>query len=197
MPSRAELYMPASTFVGAMPSWSILVRSTLPAASLLPAVRDTVRSVEREAAVDRVSTMEDVIAGTVSAERIVATLLACFALLALTLASVGLYGVLAFTVAARRPELAIRSALGSSPAALIGLVGREGMLLVTAGVAAGLAGMALLQPVLRKFVFDVGSLSSTSCAAVLLVLLAVGAAAVAVPALRAARIDPIRTLRQD
>ncbi len=197
VPASAELYMPASTFVVAMPSWSILVRSTLPAASLLPAVRDTVRSVEREAAVDRVSTMEDVIAGTVSAERIVATLLACFALLALTLASVGLYGVLAFTVAARRPELAIRAALGSSPGALIGLVGREGMLLVTAGVAAGLAGMALLQPVLRKFVFDVGSLSSTSCAAALLVLLAVGAAAVTVPALRAARIDPIRTLRQD
>src|SRR5438105_9332249 len=101
-------------------SWYIIVRSELCAESLLPAIRNAIRTEEREAAVDRVRTMDDVIAETVSAQRIVAGLLASFAVLAVVLASVGLYSVLTFTVAARLPELAIRAALGSTPSALVG-----------------------------------------------------------------------------
>jgi putative ABC transport system permease protein len=194
-PPSAEVYMAAPTLVVTFPSWSILVRSELSANSLLPAIRNAIRTEEREAAVDRVRTMDDVIAETVSAQRIVATLLASFAVLALVLASVGLYSVLTFTVAARLPELAIRAALGSTPRALVGLVGREGVALIAVGLAIGLAAMVPLHPLLKQFIFDVGPLSASLYAAVLSILLTVGVVAVAIPALRVARIDPIRVLR--
>jgi len=193
--ASAEVYMPAPNFVVAFPNWSILVRSELPAASLLPAIRNAIGMEEREAAVDRVMSMDDVIAGTVSAQRIVATLLACFAVLALVLASLGLYSVLTFTVAARLPELAIRAALGSTPRELLAMVGREGVALVGVGLAAGLVAMIPLQGLLKRYIFDVAQLSAPVYAAVVSILLMVGVVAVAVPALRASRIDPIRILR--
>jgi putative ABC transport system permease protein len=197
VPASAEVYMPAGNLVIPTLGWSVMVRSDLPTGALLTAIRDVIRTGEREAAVDRVRTMDDVIADTVSAQRIVATLLACFAALALVLASLGLYSVLTFMVAARLPELAIRAALGCTPRALVGLVGREGIALVAAGLGVGLAAMLPLQPLLRRFIFDVGPLSVVLCAAVLSILLFVGVTSVAVPALRAARIDPIRILRAE
>jgi putative ABC transport system permease protein len=197
VPASPEVYMAAPSVPLNLPSWSIVVRSDLAADSLLPAIRKAVATEEREAAIDRVQTMDAAIAETVSAQRIVATLLAAFAGLALLLASVGLYGVLTFTAAARLPELAIRAVLGSTPRALAGLVGGEGAGLVALGLGIGFAAMLPLYPLLRRFIFDVGPLSISLCGAVLAVLLGVGAIAVAVPAFRAARIDPIRILRGD
>src|SRR5208283_409443 len=156
-----------------------------------------IRAEEREAAVDRVKTMDDVIAETVSGQRIVATLLACFAGLALILASLGLYGVLTFAFAARLPELAIRSALGSTPRALIYLVGREGIALVVAGLGIGFVAMVPVQSLLKQFIFDAGPLNVYVYAVVLATLLTVGVAAVFIPAVRASRIDPIRILRAE
>ena len=193
--SSAEVFMPAPTFAVAEAHWSILVRSDLPASTLMPGIRLAIGTEEREAAVDRVMSMDDVVANTVSAQRIVATLLACFAVLALVLASLGLYGVLTFTVAARLPELAIRAALGSTPRGLLALVGREGIALVAVGLGIGLAAMVPLQGVLRRYVLDAAQLNAMLCGTVLATLLAVGAVAVVVPALRAARVDPIRILR--
>jgi putative ABC transport system permease protein len=195
VPASSEVFMPAPNFAVPVPGWSVLVRSDLPADSLMPAIRSAIAAEEREAAVDRVRPMDDVIADTVSAQRIVATLLACFAVLALVLASLGLYSVLTFTVAARLPELAIRAALGSTPRGLIALVSREGIALIAVGLGLGLAAMIPLQGLLRRFIFDVAPLNGPLCAAVLAILLAVGATAVAVPAFRASRIDPIRILR--
>lgn len=194
-PPSAEVYMPASTFIAATPIWAILVRSDLPAQSLLAGIRGAVRAKEREAAVDHVKTMDDVIADTVSAQRMVAFLLAGFAALALVLASLGLYGVLTFTVAARQPELAIRAAIGATPRGLLGLVGREGIALVILGLSVGLASMVPLEPLLQKYIIDITPLSAPICAAVLLILFVVGSAAVAAPALLAAHIDPMRILR--
>ena len=195
VPPSAEVYMAAPTLVINIPSWSIMVRSELAGESLVPAIRNAIRTEEREAAVDRVRTMDDVIAETVSAQRIVATLLASFAVLALVLASVGLYSVLTFTVAARLHELAIRVALGSTPRALVGLVGREGIALIAIGLGMGLAATLPLHPLLRQLIFDVAPLSASVCAVVLSTLLTVAVIAVAGPALRVARIDPIRILR--
>jgi putative ABC transport system permease protein len=103
--------------------------------------------------------------------------------------------VLTFTVASRLPELAIRAALGSTPRGLIGLVGREGIALVAAGLGLGFAAMVPLQGLLTRFIFEVAPVSAPLYAAILAILLTVGVAAVAIPALRAARIDPIRILR--
>ena len=103
--------------------------------------------------------------------------------------------MLTFTVAARLPELAIRAALGSTPRGLIALMSREGIALVGVGLGTGLAAMIPLQGLLRRFIFDVAPLNGPMCATVLSILPVVVAIAVAVPALRASRIDPIRILR--
>ncbi|HEV2687819.1 MAG TPA: FtsX-like permease family protein, partial [Bryobacteraceae bacterium] len=197
VPPSAEVYLPASGFVVAFPSWSVLVRSDLPAASLLPAVRSAVRAEEPEAALDRVKTMEDVVSDTVSAQRIVASLLLSFAALALVVASVGLYSLVTFTVVARLPEFAIRSALGSTPGNSMALMGREGMTLVIAGLGAGLAATIPLRPLLTRFVFDVGSVSVPVFGGVALILLVVGAVAISVPSLRILRMDPVSILRRE
>jgi len=192
-----EVYMPAKSYTGSFPTWSVVIRSALPAESLVPGIRRAIHSEEPEAAVDHVKTMDEVVADSVSAQRIVATLLLCFAGLALVLAGLGLYSLVTFTAAARLPELAIRGALGATPRALIQLVGREGMALVAAGLITGLVAMIPLRPLLTKYVFEVTPVSLPAFVLVLLVLLAVGGAAVLVPAIRAVRTDPIRVLRQE
>jgi len=195
VPASPEVFMAAPTLPLDLPSWTILVRSEMPVASLLPGIRKAIAAEEREAAVDRIQTMDNVIADTVSAQRIVATLLASFAVLALLLAGVGLYGVLTFTATARLPELAIRAALGSTPRGLAGLVGQEGGALVACGLAIGFAAMLPLYPLVRRFIFEVGPLSVSVCGAVGTILVAIAVLAVAIPAFRAARIDPMRILR--
>ena len=196
VPASSELYLPSPS-VDATPSWSVVVRSDLPAETLLPALRAAVRNDEPEAAIDHVKTMDKVVADSVSAERIVGTLLACFAGLALVLASLGLYSLVTFTVIARLPELAIRSALGSTPAALVGLAGREGLALVLAGLGIGLAAMFPLHGLLSHFVEDAGRLNAPVLGSVLLLMLVAGVSAVVFPALRASRIDPTRILRSE
>jgi putative ABC transport system permease protein len=193
----AEVYLPAAGFVGALPSWSVVVRSDLAAESVLPAIRGAVRAMEPEAALDRTKTMDEIVADSLSAQRIVGGLLASFAVLALVIAALGLYGLIAFMVVARLPELAIRSVLGSSPIALLGLVSREGVRLMAAGLAIGFAAVVPLRPLLARFVFDVGQANVTVFFSVFFLLIAVGSAASAVPLLRAVRIDPIRILRRE
>ena len=196
-PPRAEVYLPAGGFVAAFPSWSVLVRSELGAESLFPALRKAVRSTERDAAVDRMRTMDEVVVDSLSAQRVVAALLAGFAVLALLIAGLGLYSLLAFTVVARMPEFAIRSTLGSTPAALLRLVGREGAILTGAGLALGFSAVLPLRPLVTRFVLDIGRADPAVFVAVFFILLLVGTASFTVPLLRVARIDPIRILRRE
>jgi putative ABC transport system permease protein len=167
------------------------------AESLLPALRNAVHAQEQDAAVDRIMTMDDVVADSLSAQRIVAALLACFAVLAVVIASLGLYSLIAFTVAARLPELAIRAALGATPTGLIGLVTRDGVRLILTGLAVGFAAAIPLRPVVTRFVIDVGRVNAAVFSAVFVISVAVGAGALVIPALRAARIDPLRILRRE
>jgi len=193
----AELYLPAVNYVVSSPSWSIVVRSDLPAESLLPEVRTVVRAQEPEAAIDRLKTMDDVVVDSLSAQRIIAGLLTSFAVLALVIAALGLYGLIAFTVISRLPELAIRSVLGSSPITLLRVVSRDGVCLIATGLTIGFAAVIPLRPLLARFVFDVGRLNAEVFFAALFILLLVGCAASAVPILRAVRIDPVRILRRE
>jgi putative ABC transport system permease protein len=193
----AEVYFPAAGFVPPIPNWSVLVRSELAVESLLPSLRSVVRSQEQEAAIDRITTMDDVVAGSLSAQRIIAALLVCFAALAAVIAGLGLYSLIAFTVVARLPELGIRSALGSTPAGLVAVVSRDGASLIATALITGF-GMSLpLRSVVTRFVIDVGQVNAGVFSAVFVIALAIGAAALAIPAVRAARIDPLRILRRE
>jgi putative ABC transport system permease protein len=193
----AEVYLPAANYVVASPSWSIVVRSDLPSESLLPAIRTVVRVQEQEAAIDRIKTMDEVVVDSLSAQRIIAGLLTSFAVLALVIAALGLYGLIAFSVISRLPELAIRSVLGSSPITLLCVVSRDGVRLMAAGLTIGFAAVIPLRPLLARFVFDVGRLNAEVFFAAFFVLIVVGSAASAVPIFRAVRIDPIRILRRE
>src|SRR5690349_24628741 len=103
--------------------------------------------------------MDEVVMDSLSAQRIIASLLTSFAVLALVIAALGLYGVIAFTVICRLPELAIRSVLGSSPITLLRLVSRDAVCVMVAGATIGFATVIPLRPLLARFVFDVGQLN--------------------------------------
>ena len=197
VPPSPELFLPARSYSAPFSSWSIVVRSSLSPESLMPAIHHAISSHEQDAVISHVRTMEDVVYDSISYQRIVAALLVCFAILALTLAALGIYGIVSYVVAARTPELAIRTALGSTPTALVVLVARQGIGLIAAGLALGFAAMIPVSSLLADFLYGVHRLNVPVFGTVLGILFMVGGAAVLAPAIRSARIDPIRALRQE
>jgi putative ABC transport system permease protein len=191
-----ELFIPARSYSVLFSSWSIVVRSSLPAELLMPAIRQAISSDEQDAVVSHVSMMDDVISDSISYQKIVAALLVCFAILALTLAALGVYGIVSYIVATRTSELAIRAALGSTPTGLTGLVARQGLGLVAAGLAIGFAATIPVNSLLADFLYDTRQINIPVFGAVLGILFIAGGVAVVGPAMRSARIDPIRALRQ-
>ena len=129
--------------------------------------------------------------------RLFAQLMAWFALLGLTLAAIGVYGVLAYVFALRRKEMGIRLALGAAPGELFGLVMWRAARLTAAGLAVGLGGSWLLGRVFRSVLTTVEAWDPVSLGLASLVLVAVTLLAAFVPARRATRTDPLRALRQD
>jgi ABC-type antimicrobial peptide transport system permease subunit len=127
--------------------------------------------------------------------RFAAAVLGAFAVLALVLAAVGLYGVLSYTVSQRRRELGVRSALGAARADLVRLVVREGLTMTIAGVAGGAIAAAALTRLMTRLLFGVTALDATSYAAAPMVMIPVAVAACLLPALRAAKVDPATALR--
>jgi len=123
--------------------------------------------------------------------------LAAFALVAVALASVGLYGVLSYGVSQRRRELGVRAALGAAPRHLVALVVREGLGVAVVGLAGGLIAAALGARFMRGALFGVAPLDTLSFAAAPIVLLVVAAVACVLPASRAASTDPAQALRSD
>jgi putative ABC transport system permease protein len=197
VPASAEILLPANTYVGPFPTWSLVVRSPVSTESLVLSVRRAVQAEERDAALDRVMAMDDIVVDSVSNQRIVTTLLAAFAMLALGLAVLGIYSLVAYAVVARTPELAIRAALGSSPAALVRLVGRQGLALIAIGLALGVAATVPVNAALATSLFGVSRVGLPVVAGVIAILFATGGLATLVPAAQTARIDPLRALRQE
>jgi putative ABC transport system permease protein len=173
------------------------VRSPLPIDSLVPSIRRTVQSADRDAAIDRVRTMDEVVAESVSNQRIVTTLLMSFGILALALAALGVYSLVAYSVVLRTPELAIRAALGSTPSALVRLVGREGLTLVGIGLVVGVAATVPAGTALATSVFGISRIGLPVLTSAVATLLLTGGLATLIPAVRTARIDPLRALREE
>ena len=161
----------------------------------LGSVRATVQAAAPRAAFERVMTMEDKAAATLSRPRLYAVLLTTFAAFALAIAGVGLFGVLSYTVSQRAREIGVRSALGAQVADIVGLVLRQSMAIAGAGVVIGLIASLWLARGLQRFLFGVTSHDLASFAAVALLLIVVAALASVVPARRAARVDPVKVLR--
>jgi predicted permease len=176
--------------------FEISIRTAEAPALVAPAVRALVHDAVPSAAIETVPLSRRV-AESVDQPRFAAAVLAAFALLALMLASVGLYGVLSYGVSQRRRELGVRAALGASPRDLVAIVVREGLTVAAVGLAAGLAGAALVTRFMQDALFGVQPLDAASFMAAPLLLLAVAAIACVLPASRAASTDPARALRAE
>jgi len=173
------------------------VRTGADPTAVLPAVRSAVQSLDKDLALTNAITIQDAIARGLWAPRAGAALFGLFGLLGLILASLGTYGVMAYLVAQRTNEIGIRMALGASPANVLGLVIRQSMRLVGAGIVLGLIGALALTRLMSSLLFAVSPYDPATFAAVSLVLAAVAFLASWAPASRASRIDPLEALRQE
>ncbi|MBI4873690.1 MAG: FtsX-like permease family protein [Acidobacteria bacterium] len=190
---QAEIYLPEGEFRTPM----LLVRTSGAPLSMLPTIEKQVWAIDKEQPVHDADTMENVLREWISQRRFTMIALAVFAGVALALASVGLYGVLAYSVSLRRREIGVRVALGADPRSVAWLVVRQGLALTLAGIAIGLAGAVALTRLLASLVFGVSTTDPVTFAGVALLLLAVAAAASYVPARRASRLDPAEVLRAE
>ncbi|MFL6276631.1 MAG: ABC transporter permease [Blastocatellia bacterium] len=192
---RPQLYFPYQQKL-----WGrmvIVARSTSDAAGLFPAMREAVWAVDKDQPITSLRTMTDFLSDSVSQQRFNAALLAAFAVLALILASVGIYGVMSYSVTQRTHELGIRMALGAKPQDVFRMVVMEGMRLALAGVALGLAAAFAATRMMASLLFGVSATDPLTFALISLILTGVALAACFVPARRATRVDPMVALRYE
>ncbi|MDP1568656.1 MAG: ABC transporter permease [Vicinamibacterales bacterium] len=193
--TRPAVYIP-------LPQLSIglvtfVVRTGMEPLTLTSSVSAAVRSLDPEVPLADVRTMEAVVDATLARPRVVAVLLSAFAALALLLAGVGIYGVMAYSVAQRTQELGVRMALGATPASVFRLVLGQSLRLVLAGVALGLVAAAGLTRLLEALLYDTAPLDPWTFGATALLLVLVSMLASYVPARRGTRIAPVEALRAD
>ncbi len=195
-PPQPEVYW-TFTQGGTWSSFPLAVRVTGDPHRAARPVADAIRSVDPTAAVGEVRTMDEVIGSSVGRPRFYLVLMAVFAGVALVLALAGLYGVTSYLVEQRRRELGIRAALGGSPGRTLGLVLGQGAGLLALGTAAGLAGGFALTRLLQGLLYGVSPLDAVTWLAAPLGLATAAAAALLVPAFRAATLDPVEAIRTE
>jgi putative ABC transport system permease protein len=198
-PNRAptpELYMPLAQHPRSTGAVTIVARTAGEPLALANAVVQTIRT-RAPSVPTRASTLNARIADTVATPRFRMLLVGAFALLALALAMAGVYGVMAYAVSRRTAEIGVRIAMGAAGSDILRLVLSQGLRLAVIGIVAGSAVAFALARWLREMLFGIAPSDSVVFAVVPLVLLATAAAATAIPALRAARVDPIAALRSE
>ena len=176
---------------------TLLIRSDSNPLSVVGSIRESVRSVDRNQPLFGIQTMEQTLSATLSTRRFLMILVVIFAGVAVTLGTVGVYGVLAYLVGQRKPELAIRAALGATRSEVIGLVVKHGLLLASIGVGVGLLGSVALSRVVSGVLFGVSPTDPWTFALVAALLISIVTAASYLSARSAARIDPSSALRSE
>jgi putative ABC transport system permease protein len=194
-PARLEVYSPYRQRPSA--DMSLVVRSAVDPASLTSAVRAAVAAIDKDQPVFDVHTMQQLVDDSISTRRLTLVLLGIFSALALILAAIGIYGVMAYSVALRTQEIGIRMALGAQQQDVLRLVLGQGARIAFFGVAIGLAAAAVLARLLSSLLFSVSSNDPITLAAVAILLVAVALLACYIPARRALRVDPIIALRYE
>jgi putative ABC transport system permease protein len=174
---------------------NVLTRTEVEPLSLASAVRGAIAAVNKDQAIFNVRTMEEIVAQSVAPRRFSMLLLAVFAVIALGLASLGIYGMMSYAVAQRRREIGVRMALGAQSRNLLGLVIGQGMKLVLFGVVLGLIASVALTRTIENLLFGVSPTDPLTFATIALLLALTALAACFVPARRAVKVNPIEALR--
>jgi putative ABC transport system permease protein len=193
--SETAVYAPAAQFGF---SGAVLAVRTIPEPrNLIRSVTAAIRAIDPEQPVLDITTMDEIVEESLGQRPLAMILLAAFAMLALVLATVGIYSVLAYTVRQRVREIGIRMALGAPVKGVLGMIVIEGLKPTLIGVGIGLALAAALVRVMATLLFGVSQYDPGTFTGVAAIMLAVGVIATLVPAYRAARVDPIVTLRSE
>ena len=196
-PVQPEMLFPyGQDPVGWFGATTLVVRTGGDPGALAGPVGARLRDAAPELPVPRVRAMSDVLAEAIGQDRFNTLLLGLLAAVALLLAAVGIYAVMAYAVGRRRHEIGVRMALGARRRSVLGMVVRHGLRLALAGAGIGLAGAVALSRFLRGVLHDVSATDPATLAGAAVLLVAVAVAASLVPALRAARVDPVSTLRE-
>jgi predicted permease len=175
----------------------VAVRASSNVAELAAPVVREIHAIDPTAAVYNVTTMQDMLQRSLARPRFSATLLGSFALFALILAAVGVFGVLSYLVSQNIRDIGLRMALGAQPTHIFALVVRHGMALAAIGILAGLAGAAVLTRFISSLLFEVRPTDALTFISVPVILAVIALVATVVPAQRAIRVDPIVTLREE
>jgi predicted permease len=200
----AQLYLACSEmpddYIATVPGGGgtfMVVRSKGPMTSLLDALRQTNRQINSEQVIYDAQTMDNIIGGTLATRRFSMILLAAFAVLALLLSSVGIYGVVAYLVGQRTHEIGLRMALGASRTDVLRMVLTQGAKLAAIGVVIGLAASLALTQLMARMLYGVSATDPLTFVGVALILTLVALAACCIPARRAMRVDPMVALRYE
>jgi putative ABC transport system permease protein len=198
-PAPATMYFPqaqAGRSAYYVPTWMwLVVRTSGDPAAIAPAVRNVIRRAEPLAAVARVQTMEQVVSESVASRRFATALIAAFAVVALLLAGIGVYGVIAYSVSQREFEIGLRLALGATPRAVVRQILGEGLRTAMIGAAVGLVAALGTTRLLRAMFVEVSITDPLTLASVTALLVVVAMAASWLPALRASTVDPLGAMK--
>jgi putative ABC transport system permease protein len=179
------------------PFTSLVVRSTGNPASLESELREQVRAVDSDQGIAKMELLQQMVSDSIARPRLEAVVLTAFGVIALGLACIGLYGLIAFSVAERIREIGIRVALGASKAGIFRMILGDGFRLTVLGVLLGLAGVLSSTRFLRSLLYEVNPLDPATLVSVICILLVVSAVACYIPALRATNADPASILREE
>ena len=174
----------------------LVVRTAGDPAAFANTLRHEVQAIDKDQPIYNVRPFDDIVMDSLGTRRVSMQLFTVFAIAALLLAAVGIYGVMAYSVTQRTQEIGIRMALGAQKSDVVRLVVRQGMTLALIGVVAGVVGAFALTRVLANLLFGVGASNPAIFAGISLLLVAVAFVASYLPARRAARLDPVRALAQ-
>jgi len=194
-PDQPHLYHPI--FQNPAYAMAIYLRTDVATSTVTQALREQVHAVDRDLPVFGERTMAQVAAESVSRRKFAMQLVALFGVLALLLAGVGIYGVIAYSVTQRTREIGIRVALGASRSAILAWVLRQGMILTVAGIVLGLLGAFYLTRFLRSLLFGIAPIDIVTFGGLALLLSLVALIACYVPARRATKVDPLVALRYE
>jgi len=190
-----EMYVPYNQLVvGAVP---LVIRTKSEPEALIGAVRQEIRAVDREVAIGKVRTMTQMMSATLAERRFALLLLGGFAAVALSLAAIGIYGVMAYAVAQRTREIGIRMALGAQTSDVLRLIIKQGLSLALIGVATGLVGAFALTRLMTDLLFGVSATDPLTFIAIALFLTLIMLLACWIPARRATQVDPMTALRRE